>query len=369
MPSLFESQQFEFKAIDLLRKAHRQNPVVFRYQNSTAEGQRALSELAGGYRGTLWSIIGDLDYFTKALLLPRSTLEKGPCSLCRRRGKGHLTWMDFRPTAPWRGVQWSTAEWRVWPQRSPSPLFTMEGFSPCLISLDWMHVKYLGHDMLVYGSVLSLLVHHVLPSAEPLVNLKRVWADIQWYYQRYNVPCRYRYLNRLSMFDRKAPQYPKLRGKAAEIKYLCGPLRYVWDKYHNNALVVHRQIALYLKMNQEIEETLIVRKELLALPSEDGDKFEETCTAMLLLLSSIAEHFITERLFNLTQKAHFLQHIALLARFINPRCTWCFMGEDMQKRMSTLAKTCVNGQRPGLTIIKMMLRYRIALHLRFQEHS
>ena len=279
MPSLFESQQFEFKAIDLVRKAHRQNPVVLRYQNSTAEGQRALSELAGGYRGTLWSIIGDLDYFTKALLLPRSTLEKGPCSLCRCRGKGHLTWMDFRPTAPWRGVQWSTAEWRVWPQRSPSPLFTMEGFSPWLISLDWMHVKYLGHDMLVYGSVLSLLVHHVLPSAEPLVNLKRVWADIQWYYQRYNVPCRYRYLNRLSMFDRKAPQYPKLRGKAAEIKYLCGPLRYVWDKYHNNALVVHRQIALYLKMNQEIEETLIVRKELLALPSEDADKFEETCTA------------------------------------------------------------------------------------------
>lgn len=36
----------------------------------------------------------------------------------------------------------------------------------------------------------------------------------------YKVPCRYRYLNRLSMFERKAPQYPKLRGKAAEIKYL-----------------------------------------------------------------------------------------------------------------------------------------------------
>ena len=44
---------------------------------------------------------------------------------------------------------------------------------------------YLGHDMLVYGSVLSLLVHHVLPNADPLLNLKQIWADIQSYYQRY----------------------------------------------------------------------------------------------------------------------------------------------------------------------------------------
>ena len=34
-----------------------------------------------------------------------STLEKGPCCLCRCRGKGPNTWMDFRDNAPWRDLQ------------------------------------------------------------------------------------------------------------------------------------------------------------------------------------------------------------------------------------------------------------------------
>jgi hypothetical protein len=90
---------------------------------------------------------------------------------------------------------------------------------------------------------------------------------------------------------------------------------------------------------------------------------------MLLLLSNIAEHFIADKLFNLTQKSHFMQHISLLARFLSPRLTRCFMGEDMQRRISTLAEACVNCQRPGQTIGKMMVRYRIALHLQFLKHE
>ena len=105
-----------------------------------------MQPLAGGFCATLWGIMGDLDYFTKALLLPRSTQEKGPCSLRRCRGKGAFTWSDFRRQAPWRQVQWTAQAWRNWPDRSPSILFTLENFSPWLIAMDLMHVKYLGHE-------------------------------------------------------------------------------------------------------------------------------------------------------------------------------------------------------------------------------
>ena len=245
----------------------------------------------------------------------------------------------------------------------------MDGFSPWLIAMDWMHSKYLGHDMFVYGSILRLLVRFVLPHPDPLMNLKQVWQDIQWYYKTYNVPCRYRYLNRLSMFEKPHPKYPKLRGKAAEVKYLAGPMKYVWEKHHNPALEVHREILLYLKLNLEVEETLIIHRDLLALPEEDAKTFESSTTGMLLLLNKIADHFIAERLFNITQKAHFMQHCAMLSAFISPRATWCFQAEDMQKRISGLAKMCVQGQQPGQTIIKMMARYRLALHLVFKEHE
>ena len=274
--------------------------------------------------------------------------------------------MDFRETAPWRLTVWKPETWRLWPDRSSCPLFMPEGYSVLQVALDWMHVKYLGHDQSVYGSILSLLVRHCMPQS-PLDNLKQVWKDILQYYERQKTPVRYRYLNRLSMFERKAPQYPKLRGKAAEIKYLCGPLEYIWRKYHKNHLLVHRQIALYLKLNLEIEEMLIVYRNDLAFPSDVAAQFEKTCSMLLLVLTQIADHFIADRLFNITQKAHFLQHISLLSKFVSPRLTWCFMGEDMQKRMSNLAKACVNGQRPGQTIGKMFNRYRLALQLQFGD--
>ena len=277
-----------------------------------------------------------------------------------------MTWCDFRPTAPWRGVQWDAQAWRDWDGRSRSSLFEMENFTPWLLALDWMHCKYLGHDQFVFGSVLALLVEWVLPQS-PLANLQTIWKDIAEFYKNNHTPVRYRYLNKLSMFIRKPPASPKLRGKAAEIKYLGGALMYVWQKYHNDQLRVHREILLYLKLNNQVEELLIEHKEAVKIPDDDAPKFEELVTTMLLLLTRVAEHFLVEKLFNLTQKAHVLQHISLLVKYLNPRLLWCFMGEDMQKRMACLAKTCVKGQRPGQCISKMLARYRLAQHMRFED--
>ena len=153
----------------------------------------------------------------------------GPWCLCKCVGSGPLTWMDFRPTAPWRGVQWKADEWRLWPQRRPSPVFEfLQHSTPWPTAHDWLHCKYLGHDQLVYGSILSLLVRHVLPGDNAQANLAQIWRDIQWHYFQFPVPVRYKYLTKLSMFERKPPAYPKLRGKGAEVTCLRGPLLYCW---------------------------------------------------------------------------------------------------------------------------------------------
>ena len=147
----------------------------------------------------------------------------------------------------------------------PLPTFQGTRIFTRVIALDWMHCKYLGHDQLCYESVLSLLTKHILPG-DPSENIRQIWNDICYFYKEQSVPCRFRYLNRVSMFERKSPQYPKLRGKAAEIKYLCGPLLSVWQKYMNRRLKVHREIELYLTMNRDLEEILIVNRRELALP-------------------------------------------------------------------------------------------------------
>ncbi|CAJ1345031.1 unnamed protein product [Effrenium voratum] len=93
--------------------------------------------------------------------------------------------------------------------------------------------------------------------------------------------------------------------------------------------------------------------------------------AMLLLQTQIAEHFVEEGLqyFDVTAKSHMLQHCALAAKHLSPRVVWCFAGEDMQKKLQTLAKSSVTGNGPAQATRKMCSRYRIALHLRFQEHA
>lgn len=338
-----------------------------RYLPSSDAGKKALTPLANGYYAVLWSVLGDLDYLCKALLLPRSTLASGPCSLCRCKNKGPYSWMNFQPEAAWRTVQWTARGWRNWENRSTSTLFSMDGFTPWMISMDWMHCKYLGHDQLCYGSILSLLVHFVLPNS-PASNTQQIWCDIREYYARHKTPCRYRTM-KLSMFQRQAPQYPKLRGKAAEIKWLAGPMLFVWEKYQNHNLESHKKIHAYLKLNLEIETMLSDYREDMAFPPAVADTFEHACTAMLLILTSVAEHFLEEKLFNVTQKAHFMQHISMLARFLSPRLTWCFCGEDMQRRISHLCKACVNGQQPSQSVLKLIARYRLGLHLTFMEDS
>lgn len=63
-----------------------------RYSPNCEAGRRALTPLAGGFRGILWGIMGDLDYFTKALLLPRSTLGKRalPALQMSRQGQVYM---------------------------------------------------------------------------------------------------------------------------------------------------------------------------------------------------------------------------------------------------------------------------------------
>ena len=304
-----------------------------KYEKDSEKGRLAGTDLAGGYCGVLWGIIGDLDYFCKTLTLPKSTLASGPCCLCKCTGRGANTWCDFSRTAPWRQACWEVNDWRAWSGRSRCPIFNLEWASPWLVGLDWMHNKYLGHDQFVYGSLFKVLVRYLLPSANPLKNLATVWQDILYFYKRWNAPCRFGAIKKLTMFERKSG-WPKLRGKAGEIRHLAGAMHYVWQKHYNQRLEVHRQVELYLRLNMSLEETLTEHKESYALPPAAAAVFEETVTTMLQVLTSVAEHYLEEKLFNLTQKSHFMQHSALLAKYISPRVLWCFQGEDMQKQMS-----------------------------------
>ena len=226
-------------------------PRKLRYAPHTPEFQKAGKLLADGYFACLWSLLGDLDYLTAALGLPRYSLAKGCCSLCQCTLAGEHTWTNFQPNAPWTSTMWQPSAWRAWPGRSQCPIFELDGCSCATAALDWMHCKYLGLDQYMHGSTLHLLCHYVMRGT-PQENIAALWGDIQEYYKANNTPVRYRHLNRLRMFDR-ASKYPKLRGKAAEIRYLSGAVLHAFSKHMNERLLVHREIKLMHWLNHRLE--------------------------------------------------------------------------------------------------------------------
>ena len=248
------------------------------------------------------------------------------------------------------------------------PLFSLSYTSCHTISLDFMHIKYLGVDQHIFGAVLELLTTIMLPkSAEE--NLKDVWAALQNAYRVLHTPpsARYRYLTKLTMFIRAG--YAKLRGKASEVRHLGRALSRVFDDFMNDALQIHRDISRMLHFNIEMENILEQNRAKYALPEEEATRFARSCDAMLLLQERIARHFAISgsQLFNLTSKSHMLQHLGILARAINPRLTWCWSGEDFMQQTQALAQSAVRGVRATDVMTKMARKYRVGLHLKFAE--
>ena len=300
--------------------------------------------------------------------MPRYDLASGPCCWCRCTSTGACSWSDFRITAPWRATHWTRDQWLGWESRSRCALLELPGNSCWVIHYDLMHVKYLGTDMYQFGSSLSLLVHHLL-AGTPEANLSQCWSFLKRYFKQHKTPSPYRYLNRLSMFVRNKGRYPKLRGKASEVRHLGPALQALWQHHMNPNLVVHNQINLMLKANCRVEELLSEHKDEYAFPAGAAVEFEEVCTTMLLLQTQVAEHFIEEGVayFDITSKSHMLQEIALMARHINPRMVWAFCGEDMMNKMQQVAQSCTRGNTQGQTSIKMARHYRLGLHFLFKD--
>ncbi|CAE8728388.1 unnamed protein product [Polarella glacialis] len=291
------------------------------YNPLSAAGKKAGSFLAAGFFGVLFAIEGDLEYLTLHLDLPRHSLQSGP---------------------------WVTA---------------------VSIALDYMRCKYLGSDMYQFGSVLYMLCYFVLTGA-PLENVHSCWASMKEFYQAHNTGSRYRYLNKLTMFCRKSG-YPKLRGKANEIRHFGAALLGLWPAHMNGALELHRKVKLMLKLNVRMETLLTEYRDECALPPAASREFTDACRCMMLLRTQLAEHFVQEceKLFDIASKPHMVMHSAILSKYLSPRRVWCFAGEDMMGKTQILAKSCVRGIYGAAAAVKFAKHYRLGLRLLFDGHD
>ena len=74
------------------------------------------------------------------------------------------------------------------------------------------------------------------------------------------------------------------------------------------------------------------------------------------------------KLYNIVPKFHYMYHLVQQARYMNPRFVWCYGGEDLVGRASSLAHSCTRGTPPSQVPSKMMDKYSHAKHMEWSRH-
>ncbi len=132
---------------------------------------------------------------------------------------------------------------------------------------------------------------------------------------------------------------------------------------------IHVVIKIMLKCNVQMEELLTAHKSKNKLPLEAANQFTAAAFSMGVCVAAAAQHYLLHqyKIFGITAKLHMILHCALHSRYINPRLVWCFMGEDMMKHYSTLAQSCVKGNRGPMAARKCIAKLRLAMHITYQK--
>ena len=335
------------------------------FEEGTIHHQMAGKELARGWRGVLWLLRGDLDYYSKSLLLP-NVGSNSPCCYCPAN-VGDCPWSDFSSTSAWSQ--------EVYTKTSCPPLKSTLfkaplGLSIMSVGVDYLHVKLLGTDQYIYGSVLWLMVYGAgLPQNKAEERMSQMWLGMKAWLQEQGTRDSFSNLT-LSMFwDPSSPKkgFPKLKGKAIEVREFGPCLLEMWKTTMREADYQHRQIRLLLKTSCQIDYMIhdSSSKEY-RWPREVYEQFYTLVMNYLRLQSSLAKFYGDQGifLFDVTIKSHYLAHLALMSQYSNPKLSWTFTGEDLMHLVKILAQSCVRGNKMARVSKKMLQKYRIALQLR-----
>ena len=256
------------------------------FSATSPHGRLAGEPLANGFFGVVTTLVGDLDYLNKTLKLPHWARKDSPCAICRASGAGSSRWQNFSMHAEWKGTLWPPTDWMSWEGKSKCQLFRIKHLTGASVAADWMHTKYLGHDQYAMGSVIYILIFHLLNQGSTKRNLAWFWAALKRLHKTYQIRDKYGSFSTTTMFMNK--QGIKLKGKAAVIKALAKPLLEIWSQWHNPQLQTHRMISIYLKLNCQIEGML--EDNFANLSFSSLDLFDSFKLCLLLLLYRFSLH-------------------------------------------------------------------------------
>ena len=293
-----------------------------------------------GRRFVCWGLTADLEYLANDIGLPHfNSLE--PCwfDAASRREDTIYPITDMRQNSAWKATLISFEEGIDSPF-TDHPIQHLVGFTRFHICGDLMHTGCLGVVQTMIGSVLWELTFDGPFVGSQDRRVEQIWALIQKHYALLNTPTRLGNLSIAHFTSKDA--WNSLRAKAAQSQHLLFCLPYVLREVHDGSPHHEhrlRAVIALVRIYKAFKDNPIV------LPGDVADGAMEN-------LQSLYDHWrwLTRRSMErgelnwaIKQKLHTLYHIVDHAKYLNPRCTWCYEYEDHMNSVVLAAKACMAG--------------------------
>lgn len=315
--------------------------------------------LPNGIRGWIYCLAGDLDYLCNEYELNHFASSK-PCFLCDCDWQ-KISPYDFRPTALWMKTKRAR-------QNPPTKhaVFSIPGVVLESVGLDCLHTLELGMVAHLIGNLFFELCYFELPGTRAMA-LAALFKRILEIYRELGITkSRISTLKYEHFCDPAKPHkiYPCLHAsaiKGRETRYLV-PVALQLCREHAEGQHAGHRLRCFEHLNAVYE---LLDQRVYNFTSDQKAEFRihmMKCLQHYLVLHKEAAD-AGKMLWNITIKAHFAAHLCDQADHSNPRVWWCYGSESMVGRISRLASSCTAGTASYLVSLKLMDKYRAAIHI------
>ena len=357
---------------------------LFDWNNEPLQGWRAEKSgcpLAGEYRFAFWGIAADLDYLCNVWRLRHFNAATNNCFRCNCN-RSDTPWTDLTPSAAWRAKPVSMGQWMF---TEKHPLFKARniGYNVHHVMLDVMHLADLGMNQHILASILYILPFDCALPGRLDDKKQLIWQELLSAYQQLGTPAGEKLAH--TTFegiweDRRSGSpstYPVLGAKAAISRHFVPALKLVmlnlenWAPLHDRtAPFLTHSIALLVALDIFYETIMFEGPWLSEIGAQQAhDSLQAVGAHHQHLCNMSLEQ--GRKLFYLTEKAHYMQHVAIecIATRSNPRLGWTYADEDFMGRIAKVASQCTRARGPLRVTGALFLRYRHCLFLRWGRRA
>lgn len=324
----------------------------------------------GRFRGALWSIQGDNEFFSNVLGLPHWS-SHAPCWECDATHLGGAK--------PYKILDPAVADWvpKVMALEKGHRIFDIPGVTTRIVRGDGLHILFTKG---IFAHLLGSMLHHMcwrdgVGKRQQVLPWKRVgliFEEVQKVYKATGTPTRLTNL-KLSMFtDPKSPNKEHAflsAAKGAETKHFAPAFLAVCKKMLDLEDPVEAKMVAVLEALCDLVDVfdkagIYLTDEEYAAALEKGSFFLQGYEWLNTWAQGAGRN-----LFHIVYKHHTFWHLVENSKWMNPRFHWCFRSEDFVGKISRLAHSISSGVRSTRLCRKVAPKYRVLLHVRLTRSN